>query len=354
MAIEEMCDSITSFVFQYLLGQSNPEELACPLQGSERERLGYKSALQTAFTDFAVDYADLATPLRDSYLKWQKEAAPILGSYFQPKSPPHTIDLVTIWMEYLPQPYQRQISKVTPGASYFLRRLENQLQNQPEFSNFFNNPAPKHRIIVPNEPSQTSRASVEVLFLLPNEVSLAQLKEKVPYDQRDTIEQLIASLHQLSHQQKLVSEWKQLHHMFHTLEAALVVLVEVISPNIKFVRTQWQMAVLPRLADIEDFATNELRFIGPPLKHLDGKIKGPAWITELFAMRQAFEESLREKNADEIDDLSRSLYARCHFHLEQIDNHLCHAITLLDQLTIQVLGSRSDDAVRPWSDSETA
>src|SRR5436190_514208 len=134
----------------------------------ESERLAFKSALQGAFNDFAADYADLANPLYKSYFKWHKAAAPILGSFFQPKSPPHTIDLVTIWMEYLPQPDQKQNSRVTQGTLYFLGRLENQLQNQLEFASFFNDRSPKHRIIVPNEPSQISKDSVQVLFLLPN------------------------------------------------------------------------------------------------------------------------------------------------------------------------------------------
>jgi len=35
MTMEEMCESITSFVFQYLFEQTNTEGLAFPLKGSE-------------------------------------------------------------------------------------------------------------------------------------------------------------------------------------------------------------------------------------------------------------------------------------------------------------------------------
>src|SRR5205807_10466077 len=116
------------------------------------------------------------------------------------------------------------------------------------------------------------------------------------------------------------SELKQLHHMFHTLEGTLAVLEALnpsigsrkTHPNIEVVRTHWQMAVLPKIAVIEDFATNELRFIGPPLEHLEGKIKGPVWITDLLTLRQAFEESLKEKNAHEIAELSQSSLTLCH------------------------------------------
>src|SRR5262249_27177870 len=128
------------------------------------------------------------------------------------------------------------------------------------------------------------------------------------------------------------------------LEATLALLE---ANNIEFVRTAWQKVVLPKIAVIEDFATNELRFIGSPLEHVEGKIKRPDWIKNLLTFRQDFEESLNEKNANEIDDLSRSFHSQCFIHLGRLDAQLWSAINLLDQLTTQVLGSRSDGAVRP-------
>jgi hypothetical protein len=354
MSLEEMLDSITSSVFNTVLEQGHSEQIL----GSPAERQAFRNALGEAYARFTFWNAELATALI-TYSSWSTAVVPVLSHFLQPSSTPRPSELSTVWQECLPQPQsQKQIDRLNVGAIRFLDSMEYQLRNKPEFNKVFTTRSSKPLMVPVNIPP-IIRETMEPLFQGPNTTNLpsvlSMLAGKVSPEQRNILDQMTQMMLNLSAHQRLVSEWKQLHHLLHSLEAALAALVDITdelagvrktNPNFERVRNHWHRAVQPKIKDIVEFAEKEMRYIADPLVYEEGRSEGPDWVVCWISLQHDFMDSLEGKNAKHLSELATRSLADCQGHIQSIDSNLWKGITLLDQLTLQVLGGKSDDPVR--------
>src|SRR6266568_6778502 len=106
--------------------------------------------------------------------------------------------------------------------------------------------------------------SGDVNILVPNvEGIISFIKQIIPSDQIDVVENFINALRQLRLCQKIVSELKSVHNMLHELETALATIESPIRTSIRqneaisiyIIEDMWQLSVLPRIRHMKKFAS---------------------------------------------------------------------------------------------------
>lgn len=161
------------------------------------------------------------------------------------------------------------------------------------------------------------------------------------------------SLREFRHCQKKVSELKNIHNMLHEIEVQLEGLEATVKTtawdneqrpltsegtrlhtfDFKFIEISWWQAVL-KMDDLEFFATEEMNALDDQRFSIDSNvIRGPAWVKELFVLRQDFVARMRNQDMEAVKRLSDELLRKCRIHLYRIDKRLLDAVNELDRVS---------------------